>query len=108
MGTKEFKSFYKSIRIEFRYFFVGIWNTFFGYGLFFLLDTFFNNYLSKEIISSIRKMCFKYWEECPCVPAMLFPCAGTIYFVAGEDPDEKKFVSTEKTYFCRSGIGEKI
>ena len=55
-----------------------------------------------------KNMLFKYWEECPCVPAMLFPCAGTIYFVAGEDPDEKKFVSTEKTYFCRSGIGGKI
>ena len=40
----------KSYKTEKRFVLVGIWNTFFGYGLFFLLDTFFNNYLSKERI----------------------------------------------------------
>ena len=52
-------------------------------------------------------MLFKYWEECPCVPAMLFPCAGTIYFVAGEDPDEKSLYRRRKPTFAEEGLVEK-
>ena len=34
------------------------------------------------------------------MPAMLFPCAGTIYFVAGEDPDEKSLYRRRKPTFA--------
>tara|TARA_B100001013_G_scaffold152286_1_gene90523 strand:- start:1535 stop:1978 length:444 start_codon:yes stop_codon:yes gene_type:complete len=43
-------NFLKSYKTEKRFILVGAWNTFFGYGLFFLLDTVFNNYLGKERI----------------------------------------------------------
>ena len=60
MGTKEFKSFYKSIRIEFRYFFVGIWNTFFAYIVFFLLDNLFLRTFPEHKFLYILAMFFAY------------------------------------------------